>query len=707
MVVSYPISLEVKEPNNDIGILRIRQSDEESQTLIVQILEYGLKKSYEGLEVFFCAKLGQTSGLGIIEQKLLPSEMTDPKNGKFEYTMRVEDWQQLGRQTAYFSFRKMKDDHTYVQQFSTRDFTYEVTKNIYSDGIKEVTKDGSTYVWTFEDLLRLLQEFKDSGETDFLAWFDEIKDQLSEDAAGNLMILYQSLRDKTGKDSDFREFESNLSYMERVYNENAERGVNAKWFGAKGDGVSDDTVAIQNAIDSLNNGGTIYFPKGEYLIEKTIYLKSNIRLMGDSANTILKKETAGNAFDATNLHNISVESLNVENTNNGGIFFKFKGTNNIYISNINIKGIGNVAYTEGISIREGDNATIVNSYFKGTTGHCVAVGTNTLSPVGKCENITVDNCIFEDFGTIDGGMGIDVSGGVYPDGSFEEVKNVRISNSTFKNGNSNGLKIQIVKDLIFTSNVVEGNADIGVVLNAQNTLLKNIVVSDNIFSANGVHINLMSHGTTVPENIIISIKNNTFTDSVGSNIYFSNISNGLYQISGNKFISTKIAIDLARQAGAIGGDFIIEQNEAECLSFVARFSKKMIIKNNKIKATYIGIYDLDSDNADTIDSILITGNELITCDVRISRPKIKRLQFQNNTLTGLTSAYGLYVDGTNGVVNVDVLIVNDNLILNSNTAAIRLRNTKSIVGQCARNTVDKIINIDEVNIDNSNNLVVQ
>ena len=179
MVVSYPISLEVKEPNNDIGILRIRQSDEESQTLVVQLLEYGLKKSYEGLQIFFCAKLGQTSGLGVIEQKLLPSEMTDPKNGKFEYTMRAEDWQQLGRQTAYFSFRKMTDDHTYVQQFSTRDFTYEVTKSIYSDGIKEVTKDGSTYVWTFEDLLRLLQEFKDSGETDFLAWFDEIKDLLS------------------------------------------------------------------------------------------------------------------------------------------------------------------------------------------------------------------------------------------------------------------------------------------------------------------------------------------------------------------------------------------------------------------------------------------------------------------------------------------------------------------------------------------------
>lgn len=188
MVVSYPISLEVKEPNNDIGILRIRQSDEESQTLVVQVLEYGLKKSYENLQVFFCARIGQTAGLGIIEQKLTEAEMIDPKNGKLEYTFRAEDWQILGHQTGYFSFRKMKDDHTYEQQFSTRDFTYEVTKSIYSDGIKEVKKDGSTYVWTIEDLIRLLNEYIDSGKSDWEEFVEQNKDILaSVDPGGQIL----------------------------------------------------------------------------------------------------------------------------------------------------------------------------------------------------------------------------------------------------------------------------------------------------------------------------------------------------------------------------------------------------------------------------------------------------------------------------------------------------------------------------------------
>lgn len=313
----------MSEPNNNIGLLKVRQADEETQTLVVQILEDAIPKSYEGLQAFFCARIGQTAGLGIIEQKLNPEEMTDPKNGKLEYTLRAEDWQVLGRQNGYFSFRKMADDHTYAQQFSTRDFTYEVTKNIYSDGIKEVTKDGSTYVWTFEDLLRLLQEFKDSGETDFLSWFDEIKGQLSEDAAGNLMLLYQSLRDKTGSDNDFRPFEADESFMKRVYNESRERGINIKWYGAVGDGIHDDTFSIQEAIDSCEIGDTVLVPTGVYRTTDTIVINKTIKLimMGallcdhSSIGILAKSDSSrGNFFPRDDNNHFLEMAVNIERT---------------------------------------------------------------------------------------------------------------------------------------------------------------------------------------------------------------------------------------------------------------------------------------------------------------------------------------------------------------------------------------------------------
>ena len=58
--------------------------------------------------------------------------------------------------------------------------------------------------------------------------------------------------------------------------------VNVKDFGATGDGSTDDTVAIQNAVDDVKaaGGGTVLVPDGVYIIDavKSIRLKSNIQL---------------------------------------------------------------------------------------------------------------------------------------------------------------------------------------------------------------------------------------------------------------------------------------------------------------------------------------------------------------------------------------------------------------------------------------------
>jgi hypothetical protein len=57
-------------------------------------------------------------------------------------------------------------------------------------------------------------------------------------------------------------------------------------FGAVGDGVADDTAAIQAAIDSLGTyGGTVLVPAGRYLVSATIDLgdKDGVALIGDGA----------------------------------------------------------------------------------------------------------------------------------------------------------------------------------------------------------------------------------------------------------------------------------------------------------------------------------------------------------------------------------------------------------------------------------------
>ena len=60
-------------------------------------------------------------------------------------------------------------------------------------------------------------------------------------------------------------------------------GVNVKDFGAVGDGVADDTAAIQAAIHCLPEGGLLHFPAGQYLTGP-LALKSGITLsLGENA----------------------------------------------------------------------------------------------------------------------------------------------------------------------------------------------------------------------------------------------------------------------------------------------------------------------------------------------------------------------------------------------------------------------------------------
>src|SRR5687768_8447630 len=61
---------------------------------------------------------------------------------------------------------------------------------------------------------------------------------------------------------------------------------NVREFGAKGDGKTLDTAAINRAIEATaaSGGGTVYFPAGTYL-SFSIRLKSNITIYLDNGAT--------------------------------------------------------------------------------------------------------------------------------------------------------------------------------------------------------------------------------------------------------------------------------------------------------------------------------------------------------------------------------------------------------------------------------------
>lgn len=89
--------------------------------------------------------------------------------------------------------------------------------------------------------------------------------------------------------------------------------VNVKEFGAKGDGITDDSDAFQSAVNTvIQIGGTIFIPVGRYVLKKCINIDlSNfaqtgkaINLRGDNANTtfIINQTNADFAFYVKGKH---------------------------------------------------------------------------------------------------------------------------------------------------------------------------------------------------------------------------------------------------------------------------------------------------------------------------------------------------------------------------------------------------------------------
>lgn len=58
--------------------------------------------------------------------------------------------------------------------------------------------------------------------------------------------------------------------------------------GVYGDGIHDDTKALQNCIDTLKSGGTIYFPDGVYLLSATLIFYSHQTLKFSDGAVMLR-----------------------------------------------------------------------------------------------------------------------------------------------------------------------------------------------------------------------------------------------------------------------------------------------------------------------------------------------------------------------------------------------------------------------------------
>lgn len=164
-------------------------------------------------------------------------------------------------------------------------------------------------------------------------------------------------------------------------NNNLLNYVNVKNFGAIGDGNADDTQAIQNAINTLQENDILYFPKGTYKI--TPQNQYNIKGFGSYVARYGLYFNNKNNFkvlcEGTIIPDISTYVMNI---------FAFQNCNNVIIDGINASYEGDIPLETNIlqcrslcNINKCNNVIVKNTYSKNVGGNVIFTASNNCKAI--------------------------------------------------------------------------------------------------------------------------------------------------------------------------------------------------------------------------------------------------------------------------------------------------------------------------------------
>jgi hypothetical protein len=290
---------------------------------------------------------------------------------------------------------------------------------------------------------------------------------------------------------------------------------NVKSFGAKGDGINDDTGAIQAA---MNAGSQVYFPAGTYIVNQlTLSNAKNAVLWGYGA-TLKKKAgsvTWTRILDITNSDTVKILGLTLDGNKPNVAGSPHEGCGSIFAT-----GLKNFTYQDlkicnsyyGVS-------TLTNCHY-GRISNCIfddidvgILGMNTAN-----SNITIENCLFSN-GTSEG-----VSFGIYTPTTPEEFKkigyhdHITIQSCRFINKNGNCIQLRNARNFYISDNYFErtdkAKSTMGIAIDP--TAVKEVTIypSNIVIQSNQIK-GMKYEGVLVTNGANIIIKDNLF-DSMSS-----------------------------------------------------------------------------------------------------------------------------------------------------------------------------------------------
>ena len=193
---------------------------------------------------------------------------------------------------------------------------------------------------------------------------------------------------------------------------------NVRHFGAVADGKSNDTEAINRAIDActIADGGTVFIPSGVYAIG-SIHLKSNVTLAIDAGATLNASRTTDVALlIAENLENVKVYGPGtLDGKGSNGV--NLQHCKNVEIRNLNVYNGGDAA----VLMRDCKAVLIDNVNIRTDQD-----GIN----LSECRNVVVSNCRIDAVQRLYG-RPVDAGNAVKFDGEIPASDNIIMQNCFF------------------------------------------------------------------------------------------------------------------------------------------------------------------------------------------------------------------------------------------------------------------------------------
>jgi parallel beta-helix repeat protein len=346
---------------------------------------------------------------------------------------------------------------------------------------------------------------------------------------------------------------------------------------------SDDAKAIEAAINELDNG-VITFQKGEYNINRTISLKSNISFVGDEG--VVFKCNRAPAFNTGTCGYSSSEISLKKDVSSGDTQVVLSSVAKLKVGDyVKISDDFSVSY-QGSYYKNGELAEIVD--ISGTT---IRVSNPLYSNYTIANNARVrkismlENISFENIDFIGYGMGT-TSTAI----SFYGVKNIKISNCGFEDFGTRGISFFDCLDCLVEGNtfqrIFRDGTGYGIAIT---NACDNVVIKNNSFLEKGRHYIAIvaSRGGVTTDGFTrhVDILDNVFRDCADEAVNSHPTSAATINVIGNEFYNSRKGIEFSNS------DSVIQNNTfVGCVNGVVLFDPgNHLVEGNHFKDNKISI----------------------------------------------------------------------------------------------------------------------